>query len=193
MNQIKKKRNKSAKVNNNLSKKYDFDESLFFTNDDNYMNKINNKENKIIIEKELTKDDIYELYNYESSNSNDNYNNEENKNNYLTYDNIKETNKNIKLINNNYYQNEKEDSDYLSGYNTYKDNLNLQLLDILRDKRQKDELRERQLEQLSINDPRREILKKQIEDEKKETKFLITKKNEEIEQKLYNYEMENSI
>ena len=153
---------------------------------------MNKKDNKKILEKkEITKDEIYEIYKNESSNSNDNNNDEEN--NYLINDNTLKSNKNIIIDKNYNYENEIEENNYISRYNKYKENLNLQLLDILRDKRQKEELIERQLEQLNINDPRREILKKQIEDEKKENKFLITQKYEEIQQNLYNYEMENSI
>ena len=53
-------------------------------------------------------------------------------------------------------------------------------------KKKKKELRERQLEELNLNDPQRETLKK----EKEEMKNILIQKINEINEKLYYYNLE---
>ena len=67
--------------------------------------------------------------------------------------------------------------------------MNKELLDLLRNERKKEELRERQLEELDINDPQREVLERKFGEERARISSIISQKNSEIEQKISEYEM----
>ena len=67
--------------------------------------------------------------------------------------------------------------------------MNKELLEILRNEKQKDELRQRQLEELDYNDPQRIILEKKYGEEKAKSNSMISQKKSEIEQKISEYEL----
>ena len=67
--------------------------------------------------------------------------------------------------------------------------MNKELLEILRNEKQKDELRQRELDQLDYNDPQRIILEKKYREEKVKSDSMISQKKSEIEQKISEYEL----
>ena len=56
-------------------------------------------------------------------------------------------------------------------------------------KNKKDELRQRELDQLDYNDPQRIILEKKYREEKVKSDSMISQKKSEIEQKISEYEL----
>ena len=81
-------------------------------------------------------------------------------NNNKSYSNIKNDSYNILFQNNN--NNEELINEQNNKINNYKNTMNKELLEILRNEKQKDELRQRELEQLDYNDPQRIILEKKF-------------------------------
>ena len=61
--------------------------------------------------------------------------------------------------------------------------MNKELLEILRNEKQKDELRQRELEQLDYNDPQRIILEKKYGEEKAKSNSMISQKNQKLNKK----------
>ena len=136
---------------------------------------------------ELAKQNIYEKYNIKPLpnkrfNVNDNNNSNSQKNESNTYNNNFNDKKNKKISIEMNNENEQK-------LNDYKSKMNKELLDLLRNERKKEELRERQLEELDINDPQREVLERKFGEERARISSIISQKNSEIEQKISEYEM----
>ena len=136
---------------------------------------------------ELAKQNIYEKYNIKPLpnkrfNVNDNNNSNSQKNESNTYNNNFNDKKNKKILIEMNNENEQK-------LNDYKSKMNKELLDLLRNERKKEELRERQLEELDINDPQREVLERKFGEERARISSMISQKNSEIEQKISEYEM----
>ena len=136
---------------------------------------------------ELAKQNIYEKYNIKPLpnkrfNVNDNNNSNSQKNESNTYNNTFNDKKNKKIPIEMNNENEQK-------LNDYKSKMNKELLDLLRNERKKEELRERQLEELDINDPQREVLERKFGEERARISSMISQKNSEIEQKISEYEM----
>ena len=70
----------------------------------------------------------------------------------------------------------------------YRLKMNRELLDFLAKEKQKEANRERQLEEYEINDPKRSQLEKKFGEERAKASISISKKNEEIETKIKDYE-----
>ena len=70
----------------------------------------------------------------------------------------------------------------------YRLKMNRELLDFLAKEKQKEANRERQLEENEINDPKRSQLEKKFGEERAKASISISKKNEEIETKIKDYE-----
>ena len=113
-------------------------------------------------------------------------NEEEEKENNYYYNLINDNNYNI----NEYNTLENNENNIINNFIQYKEILNLELLKFLEDEKEKKELRERQLEELNLNDPQRETLKKELEKEKEEMKNILIQKINEINEKLYYYNLE---
>ena len=70
----------------------------------------------------------------------------------------------------------------------YRLKMNRELLDLLAKEKQKEANRERQLEEYEMNDPKRNQLEKKFGEERAKASIAISKKNEEIENKIKDYE-----
>jgi hypothetical protein len=186
-NDIKKKRIQSTKY----EKRDKFKISNFSINDNYYDDNYNNNWDKNIRHKNLqiVKDNIYEKYNLVPlPNKRFNKDSYENNNIYnKSYSNQKNENYNILFPNNN--DNKELTYEKNNKINNYKNIMNKELLEILRNEKQKDELRQRQLEELDYNDPQRIILEKKYGEEKAKSNSMISQKKSEIEQKISEYEL----
>jgi hypothetical protein len=186
-NDIKKKRIQSTKYENRDK----FKISNFSINDNYYDDNYNNNWDKNIRHKNLqiVKDNIYEKYNLVPlPNKRFNKDSYENNNIYnKSYSNQQNENYNILFPNNN--DNKELTYEKNNKINNYKNIMNKELLEILRNEKQKDELRQRQLEELDYNDPQRIILEKKYGEEKAKSNSMISQKKSEIEQKISEYEL----
>ena len=183
---IKKKRVQSTK--NKIKDKFKiFNYSINDNYDNDNLNKNNNLyENKNI---KILKENIYEKYNIiPLPNKRFNIDSYENNNiNNKSYSNLKNNTYNILSQNKN--SNEELIYEQNKKINNYKNTMNKEFLEILRNEKQKDELRQRELDQLDYNDPQRIILEKKYREEKVKSDSMISQKKSEIEQKISEYEL----
>ncbi len=183
---IKKKRVQSTK--NKIKDKFKiFNYSINDNYDNDNLNKNKNLyENKNI---KILKENIYEKYNIiPLPNKRFNIDSYENNNiNNKSYSNLKNNTYNILSQNKN--SNEELIYEQNKKINNYKNTMNKEFLEILRNEKQKDELRQRELDQLDYNDPQRIILEKKYREEKVKSDSMISQKKSEIEQKISEYEL----
>jgi len=150
---IEKKRIQSTKNKTKFNiNNYNYDNNNLNKN----ISKTNLNENKNI---KIIKQNIYEKYNIIPL-PNKRFIKDLYENNNKSYSNIKNDSYNILFQNNN--NNEELINEQNNKINNYKNTMNKELLEILRNEKQKDELRQRELEQLDYNDPQRIILEKKF-------------------------------
>ena len=134
------------------------------------------------IQKNILKQKKNEIKNDKSNDNNNDY--FMNKNENYTYTNFYKSNNyandKVSTLRRNFENNQK--------IKDYKNKMNMELLEILKKEKQKEELREKQLNELDNNVEERENLEKQFNEERLKSQMKIRKKNDEIKQKIKEYE-----